>query len=203
MTPTPVYVGMNLYGVPVGPDLFDYEDAAGVYPAGIEFVFMDASFTTQCFVLYDADDVVRASPSDWSTDGGALYGAWEIVPGGGWTDCGPVSAGVFGTTDLREWISGVGTLGVGVGEMTPKFLGPLRTAVADSGGDWAADWAPYVFSSYLARDGVSLEMGYAFSYPQECGALIGAAPAPAPVSSVDDVLVNTRTFFVFYVDAWM
>ncbi len=118
------------------------------------------------------------------------------------TDCGEVNPADFGTTDMRTWLAGRGSWGIGLGEMTAMVEDPLMDAVVAGGGDWATDWEPNVFGAYVSLDGLALEMGYAFSWSQECGMIDpDMRPLPTPTLSVDERVVQAQPYWVFAVTA--
>ncbi|MFT5460466.1 MAG: hypothetical protein ACI9K2_006985 [Myxococcota bacterium] len=118
----------------------------------------------------------------------------------GWTDCARLDAGIYGTIDPRRLLhTPDDPLGFGLGALVPEVEFPLRDGVVSAGGDWSADWEPFVFGAYIVVDGMVAATGHALSYGHTCGAPDDVA-LPVPALPVGDRFIRTGTEYLLVVD---
>lgn len=204
--PDPVFFAVSTSGI-VGNG--EYEDVTftnnqlGQIPdsAQLIFTFLDAAFGEQCSIRYDLSSAV--SDNTFSTDSGAPFiDAVTLSLVGGNSDCGRVSAAVFGSTDLRVFLATI-DWSVAYGPMQAAFSQILEDAVVGSGGDFTNDFEPFAFSMYVSETGVpAVESGFGFSFERTCdeveldntGALVN--PLNRPVGPLD-AYVSAQPLLVF------
>jgi hypothetical protein len=171
-TIAPAYFSVGFIATMDSDGIHDWSTGGSDQPAYLEFEFYDATPTKICSVYYDLD--LGTEATGWTTtSGGTLFGAWDVPLAGGYTTCPPVSATIYGSRDLRDVLESY-SWGVGVGELVDLYSG-LRSAVLGEGLDWGGDWLPYVHAQYLFTEFYSAdayEMGWVWSWDQDCGALI-------------------------------
>jgi len=167
---------------------FDYEGTPN--SSYLEFAFMDteaSGYADLCTVIYDASDASLWGGT-WITDGGVIYEGYDLSFSDGYTDCGVLDDGAWGTTDIREAIE-KHKWGIGIGPMYDIY-DPLKEAVQNAGLDWTKDWEPHVSSGYLYWDlaGGAIEWMYSFGYDTSCDEALADGDGnliamPAPTSS--------------------
>ncbi|MFT4627993.1 MAG: hypothetical protein ACI8PZ_006687 [Myxococcota bacterium] len=194
------YIDARMEGILHGDALLDFVRDDEVVPAALVFRVLDPRFVDLCEVRFDASELVAVEPGSW--DGGfvplgPIHHAWEVAPDAvGTTDCGEVRSAVFGTSDFRQYLRDL-RMGVGLGPLQPELSDLLQSRVADDGGDWEADWEPYLMNTYVAFVGTALDIGYAFTYGHTCG-LPDASPAPVP-DALEDRFVEASGVYVLAV----
>jgi predicted nucleic acid-binding Zn-ribbon protein len=189
-------------------EVYDFSYDGTDQTSYIEFTFFGDSSTSYaelCSIIYDASE---ASPpaGTWVTDsGGELFDAFSFELADGYTDCGVLNDGSWGSEDMRDVLE-KWQWGVGIGQMV-SVKDDLKPAVEDAGLDWTNDWEPYVVSGYLYWDlaGGALEWMYTFGYDTRCDeAIIDGdgylVPLDAPTSKPIETGLWIPNGF-YYVDA--
>jgi len=186
-TITPVYVAVYTQGLMQnsGTLYADFTDPSVPvdYSAGVFFDMYDAGFVRLCGLAYDASaatpvDVATLTPIDPFTGavGGSLFGAFELTPTNGYSDCNRVSAATFGSQDIRDTIESI-TWTVGFGPTSA--LGAYVAGVGVPGN--------LVHSQYVSFDQTNayeVNLGGAFpivSCPSVDVTAFLPAPAGAPL----------------------
>ncbi len=207
-TMIPVYVSLDLFGVvEAGENFRDYHsDLAGEdIPALAAFGFYDINILNVCTVWYNA---TLTSTAPWASTGTINEAFVVNTPAGtGQSDvnCRGVNAGTFGSTDIRDWIESE-SWGIGIGQVTADNLPPLQNIAGLLGEDFATDWVPYVYGTYIWRGGSSAaEVGYGFRYEHTCGVVSETAGGvltklPTPSSGDVDGHHQTAVLYVVNVD---
>ena len=199
----PYYFTVSFVGTIEDSAIYDWEYDGAASSAYLGFEFFDSSGGSLCAVYYDASS--SASSSGWATSsGGTLYDGYTISIRDGYGDCGTLDSGIWGATDIRDLIEHW-TWGVGFGDLLDT-ASELQTAVGAMGGDWAADWAPYVIGGYIYSSlyAQAYEVNYALGYEAECGVVaaspLGLIELPAPSASPLPwgVWENTPLLYYFY-----
>jgi len=119
-----------------------------------------------CAIYYDLSESTVTEQTWFSDTGGALYDAWDLVLRDGITDCPPVSADKWGTTDLREMLE-QHSWGFALGEAV-RIEDYIRSQVDDW--EW---WEAYLMGGYVMTSAYSpdtaFEVSYGLSFEAECG----------------------------------
>jgi hypothetical protein len=178
-------VSVSMTGRLDGSTIRDVVVDGAAQSATLRFDVLDAVRVPLCTIEYDLSDAALVA-ADWPTDSGtALYQAYRVALSDGVSDCNRLAGAGWPSQDLRTVLESF-NWGVGVGSLTLIAPG-LEFDVTSAGGDWEADWAPYVSGMYVTWNGglSAQETGYAFSYDVGCGPVEGASltPAGAPTSS--------------------
>jgi hypothetical protein len=198
----PSYWSMGFIGAMDGVHVRDFDGLSGPNSAQLSFVLYDDNFNSICSVLFDASDAQQVNPASWgpADSGVSPVVGYELTTGlPRWTDCGPVDPNQFGTADISEWF--FETWGIGFGPLG-TIGADLEAAVDGSGLDWAADWDPYVFSTWLWVPGwAPVEFGYSFAFEETCGVMTAGSTGtgvyiPAPNGPLAGV-VEAYNWYVF------
>jgi len=201
---TPVYVAVNFVGNHASSGWEDYTFGGEDSTSMVYFDIYDET-SVVCQVIYDMNTATSIPPtsvttiaSDGVSAGGRLAEAWELNLEGGFTDCGRIDADVYGSADIREVLAYLPVV-IGLGELD-SLASELETAVVDSGLDWDADWAPYVYGGYVSFDGINAyETAYGFGYEAECATVSeDLAMMPAPTTSVADGYHELYSYYIFF-----
>jgi hypothetical protein len=198
----PAYVGMSFAGFIIDEEIYGYTIDGVEYVPILIFTFFDADLLPMCDVVYDASGAIPTS--GWTTDsGGALWVSFDVPISGGASSCGNVNG--YGFTDVRDWLE-ARTWGFGIGELQ-GITAALQDAVTQSGGNWAADWAPYTYALYatggpFAASGSATEVSWAQSLDHDCDELLldssgYVTPASPPVGPPLDDFVNSGSFMIY------
>ncbi len=176
---SPVSVDISWRGIVQGGQFEDYRTFGNPSSAKIVFQFLDAANNPLCSIEYDLSSSTSAVKS-WTAGAGVdLYNLFDLDLSDGVSFCrqpiDPSSDFSGGFDDLRELVEAI-DWGVGFGPLVANRAS-LQDDVIDDGGDWAADWDPYVFGAYLSLNvdtaqGVrpsAREVGYVFGYEAACG----------------------------------
>ncbi|MEQ1502278.1 MAG: hypothetical protein ABMB14_08600 [Myxococcota bacterium] len=169
--------------------------------AGLVFEFFDASFVSLCTITYDLSDAVV--DAGFTTDsGGVAIDPVSLALTGGDSTCGKVDAAVFGTRDLRDFLATT-DWSIAYGPLAGQFGTDLENAVVASGQNFAQDWDPFVFTTYVGNTGSpAFDLGYTFQFDRTCdevrldnaGLLIDLLGAP---TTPLDSFASSTSFYVF------
>mgnify|MGYP000102848911 CR=1 FL=1 len=194
-TPRPVWVRFHWEGVFNGST---FEDST-LGSAQLRLELLDSTQQVPvCTITYDLSAASAPHVSrPWTTEGGGTYfQPVELNVGEGNSTC----LGYDGR-DLRDVIEGI-PWGIAHGPLD-TLAAELEQSVTDAGGNWGADWAPYVTGAFLRmQDEQLIEIGYAFTYEADCDVVedpATASPLPAPVDALGDryvVATGTRLYTV-------
>lgn len=179
----PVYMGWGFRGI-VDDGVHDYFDPDTGVPMSAElyFQFFDEGFGELCRIRYEADLAGRSDPLIVES-GAELFQTFNVDLFNGESTCGAVSASVFGTADLRDYVEQF-DWSFAIGEVL-ELEDPLSAAL---GPQWATQ-SPFLYSVFWSQDGLfGDEQGYGYSYElSDCWDPRGAvlpAPVPPPAESV-------------------
>jgi len=196
-TPLPVWARFHWEGV-VNGSRFEDSDLGS---AEFRIELLDSTATVPvCTITYDLSRTEAPTTSHpWVTEGGGDH--WQpmelqVSSGQGNSTC----LGYDGQ-DLRDVLAGI-PWGLAHGPLD-TLANELEQDVIDDGGNWAADWEPYVMGAFLRlEDDLLLEVGYAFSYDADCDVVddpTTATPLAVPADALGDryvVATGTELFTV-------
>ena len=193
--PAPVYARLHWSGIQVGSHFEDSSLGSAVF----EIELLDASRVPTCTITYDLSGGQAPHIHDtWATEGGGtFFQPVELALSRSTTDCL-----AYQGVDLRELLAPI-PWGLAVGPLD-TLAQELEADVTADGGNWMADWAPYVLGAFVHVDGGELlEVGHAFVYEATCDTVELAQGSPialdAPLDAQPDHYVEatgTRMFTV-------
>jgi hypothetical protein len=201
----PSFMGVAVSGIFTNQRANDFTiDQQGVLTsasADMTFSFLDANFNPLCTIVYDLSGATV--DNNFSTNSGAPFvSPLTVNLNGGFSDCGRVTQAVFGSQDLRQFVQAQ-PWSVAFGPMQNAFAQTLENAVFNAGLDFANDFEPFVFSTYITTTGSAAdEIDYTFRFDKSCdvvevdaaGNLLGVKP---PLQGQIDDFGLSQSFLVF------
>ena len=115
----PYYIDIKAYGIFADGAIHDYTEEGEEEPtsARVVFTFLDLYGAPICRVLYDISGSASRQVEPWPRYGGlgVIWDAYLFNLEDGRSNCDPVSAVTFGSTDLRNWLD-LFQWGIGIGD---------------------------------------------------------------------------------------
>jgi hypothetical protein len=115
----PYYIDIKAYGIFADGAIHDYTEEGEEEPtsARVVFTFLDLYGSPICRVLYDISGSASRQVEPWPRYGGlgVIWDAYLFSLEDGRSNCDPVSAVTFGSTDLRDWLD-LFQWGIGIGD---------------------------------------------------------------------------------------
>ncbi|MCA9492516.1 MAG: hypothetical protein KC621_21430, partial [Myxococcales bacterium] len=134
----------------------DYAELGTDHSSELRVDLFGPEFDPLCTVRFDLSNATQANTAGFAIAGGngTLYDAWDLNLSEGITDCPAMDPVVYGSADIRQvlaampWAAALGDLGV--------LTAATRAYVQSTGGNWNADWDPYVDGAYFSWDGTTM-----------------------------------------------
>ncbi len=211
----PAWVSFQISGIIAGDHMFDafYDYDAdgdldgitsqvifGIYAGDPLYGLVEEYL---CTVVFDASDALAVDPATFNpiiqkADGTdyALYNGFIFDLHDGFTDCGPLDLGTFGTTDIRTYLAREDLFqwGFAVGEKSPAITTQLKAAFGVPG--WQ-DYAGTTSSGWMTPNGATLYEG-SYAYGLELGDCPDVAMPEQRIPTVTSSSFETAWWNSFY-----
>lgn len=144
-------VGLSSY-TGIGSDGSEFTQTPFVEITIVEEAYFDAGDDRYSCVWYGDVGEVALENGGHGED---VFIGWQVgltlalaEDGSPATNCTNFDEGIWGASDPTVAIESMNWF-IGFGNMDSEFSTAIETAVTNGGGDWAADWEPYLFGGYL------------------------------------------------------